>query len=100
MTLQMTAPTPRHRLTLLPEGRSTEAGADETLLQAGLRAGFPLASSCRNGTCRECRLRLVEGRIAYRIEWPGLSPEEKRDGWVLPCVAEPRADVVLAPLGD
>ncbi len=38
---------------------------------------------------------LVSGRIAYHIEWPGLSAEEKRDGLILPCVAHPLSDVVL-----
>ncbi|HEU6454319.1 MAG TPA: 2Fe-2S iron-sulfur cluster-binding protein, partial [Roseateles sp.] len=51
--------------------------------------------SCRNGTCRTCIARLVQGRIEHRIPWPGLSAEEKADGFVLPCVAEARSDVTL-----
>ena len=39
--------------------------------------------------------RLVEGRIRYRIEWPGVSADEKVEGWILPCVAEPLGDVML-----
>ena len=38
---------------------------------------------------------LLEGQVSYEIEWPGLSAEEKRDGWILPCVAQPLGDVVL-----
>ena len=65
-------------------------------LMAGARAaGIELPSSCRNGTCRACICRLVEGEVAYRIEWPGLSADEKREGWILPCVAHPRSDVVV-----
>ena len=26
---------------------------------------------------------------------PGLSLEEKQEGWILPCVALPRSDIVL-----
>ena len=81
--------------TLLPDGPRFEAHADESLLKAGLRAMAPLRSSCRNGTCRTCLCRLVSGEIAYEIEWPGLTAEEKREGWVLPCVARPLSDVVL-----
>jgi hypothetical protein len=33
--------------------------------------------------------------VDYRIAWPGLLPEEKAGGWVLPCVAYPLSDVVL-----
>ncbi len=66
-----------------------------TLLQAADAAGIELPSSCRNGTCRSCICRLVEGRVRHRIEWPGLSAEEKAEGWILPCVAEPLGDVRL-----
>ena len=86
---------PPFHATLLPDGPRFEAHADESLLKAGLRAMAPLRSSCRNGTCRTCLCRLVSGEIAYEIEWPGLTAEEKREGWVLPCVARPLSDVVL-----
>ena len=65
-----------------------EAEAGENLLQSAAKAGLTLPRMCRNGTCRACRCRLLEGRIRHRIEWPGLSAEEQREGWILPCVAE------------
>ncbi len=71
------------------------AGADQTLLQAALQAGTSLSSSCRNGSCRACICKLLAGRIEHLIEWPGLSREEKQEGWILPCVALPRSDIVL-----
>jgi len=72
------------------------AGEGESLLESAERAGIELLSSCRNGTCRTCMCRLAEGQVRYRIEWPGLSREEKAEGWVLPCVAEALSDLVLA----
>ena len=39
--------------------------------------------------------RLKSGRVAYRIEWPGLSMEEKRDGYILPCAAYPQSDLLI-----
>jgi hypothetical protein len=33
--------------------------------------------------------------VAYSIEWPGLSAEEKAEGWILPCVALARSPCVL-----
>ena len=83
------------RVTLLPAGSTFEARADESLLKAGLRAMAPMRSSCRNGTCRTCLCVLDSGSIAYEIEWPGLTREEKDEGLVLPCVARPLSDVVL-----
>jgi hypothetical protein len=34
--------------------------------------------------------------VSYLIEWPGLSAQEKTDGYVLACVAAPRSDLVLS----
>ena len=82
-------------VTLQPGGKTFPAAADQTLLLAGLAAGVTLPWSCRTGTCRTCISRLVEGRIEYRVEWPGLSYEEKAEGLILPCVAEARSDVTI-----
>ena len=68
---------------------------DLPLLVAAEHADLLLASSCRNGTCRTCICLLVSGQVTYRIPWPGLSAEEKTQGYILPCVAYPMSDVVL-----
>lgn len=94
MTGQGAAPASYHAL-LQPSGRAFAARADRTLLASAIDAGIALANSCRNGTCRACLRPLHAGRVEYRIPWPGLLPEEKAGGWVLPCVAYPQSDVVL-----
>ncbi|WP_119155706.1 2Fe-2S iron-sulfur cluster-binding protein [Caldimonas tepidiphila] len=78
-----------------PAGWRFDAPASRPLLLAALAAGIRLPSSCRNGTCRACICRLASGRVSYRIEWPGLSAEEKREGFILPCVAHPEGDLVV-----
>lgn len=85
----------RFQITL--EGESTRfwATPELTLLRASLAGNGGLLSSCRNGTCRACRCRLLAGEIHYLIEWPGLSAEEKAEGWILPCVAQARSDLLL-----
>lgn len=83
------------RVTILGTGLNFEAAPGETLLAAARRQGVLLPSSCRNGTCRECRCRVDQGHVRHTIAWPGLSADEKRDGWVLPCVAEAESDVAL-----
>lgn len=90
-------PEPVYSARLLPEGQSFDAAAGTPLLQSALQAGIFLESSCRNGTCRSCICRLASGKVSYRIAWPGLSAEEKAEGWILPCVAYPASDVVLLP---
>jgi len=78
-----------------PGGASFRVADGQPLLVAAEQAGVPLPSSCRNGTCRTCICRLRDGQVRYLIQWPGLLPEEKAEGWILPCVAYPLSDVVL-----
>ncbi|HEY1999075.1 2Fe-2S iron-sulfur cluster-binding protein [Paraburkholderia sp.] len=78
-----------------PLGRTFEAPASLTLLEAAGFADLRLPRSCRNGTCRTCLCRLVSGAVSYTIEWPGLSREEKAEGFILPCVAIAQSDLVI-----
>lgn len=87
-----------YTLTLVPLGCSVPA-AGATVLQTLEAAGIDLPSSCRNGTCRTCLCRLDAGTVRYLVEWPGLSIEEKREHYLLPCVAVATSDLVVnAPL--
>ncbi|OXS97086.1 ferredoxin [Pandoraea apista] len=94
------APKPAaHRVTVMPSGWQFDAPADTPILLAALAAGIKLPSLCRNGTCRACLCQARTGGepapVAYRIDWPGLSREEKGQGWLLPCCAYARADLVI-----
>lgn len=71
-----------------PAGLRFDAEAGTSVLMAAQAAGIRLPSSCRNGTCRACMCLMLEGSVVYCIEWPGLSRDEKEEGWILPCVAE------------
>ena len=82
-------------VTFMPQGWQFDAQSDRPLLLSAAASGITLPSSCRNGSCRTCISRLLSGQVQYRIEWPGLSIEEKRDGYVLPCVAYPQGDLTL-----
>jgi ferredoxin len=88
-------------ITLEPAGWSFTADAGATVLHAAEQAGIALPSSCRNGTCRTCICRLADGaptagRVRYLVEWPGLSADEKREGYILPCVAVALEDLTIA----
>jgi ferredoxin len=70
--------------------------APETTILAGAEAaGLTVPSSCRNGSCRTCICKLVSGEVRYLLAWPGLSVDEKREGWILPCVAVAQDDCVI-----
>jgi ferredoxin len=75
---------------------SFAAPEDRTVLASALAAGVPIASSCRTGTCRTCLRRALSGSVRYEIPWPGVLPDEKAEGFFLPCVAYPMSDLLLS----
>lgn len=95
----MTSTAGRFTIDLEPSGLQFTAAADDSLLDAALQAGVRLPNSCRNGTCRTCLCRLRSGSVQYLIEWPGVSAEEKLEGFILPCVATPLSDLVIEAPG-
>ena len=76
-------------------GAAFAAPTDQSLFASMHQAGIDWPVSCRNGTCRTCIGQLLEGQVTYDIPWPGLSLEEKRDGYCLPCIARPLGDLVI-----
>jgi len=90
---------PQFAVTLQPQAWRFDSGAEESIVLAARRAGIRMPSSCRNGTCRACRCRLLEGSVVYAVERPGLTPDEKEEGWILPCVAHARAPLVIEAPG-
>lgn len=78
-----------------PDGQQFDAWTHQPLLLSMEAGGVEWPSSCRNGTCRTCFSKLTSGQVRYDIEWPGLSADEKAEGYVLPCVAHPCSDVTL-----
>ncbi|WP_433692829.1 2Fe-2S iron-sulfur cluster-binding protein [Herbaspirillum seropedicae] len=85
----------RFLVRIQPSALQFEQVPGRSVLQSALSAGIRLPNSCRNGTCRTCMCKLSTGRIDYQIEWPGLTREEKAEGWILPCVAEAASDLEL-----
>ena len=50
---------------------------------AAVAAGY----GCRQGQCGPCATRLLQGRVIMQAE-DGLSAEQKRAGFILPCVSK------------
>ena len=95
MPTDVQAPKNAWKVLIQPSGFEFETKPDLSLLMSAQQAGIRLPSSCRNGTCRTCLCMLKQGNIRYQIEWPGLTKEEKAEGWLLPCVAVAESDLVL-----
>ena len=82
---------------LEPSGDSFTCGPGETILRAGLAAGFAMPYECASGSCSSCKGRLIEGTVEYL--WPeatGLSERDRRKGdRILCCQALPQGDCTV-----
>jgi CDP-4-dehydro-6-deoxyglucose reductase len=50
-------------VTLQTSGKSFPVQADETILDASLKAGIILAYGCKNGACGSCKGKVLGGEI-------------------------------------
>jgi ring-1,2-phenylacetyl-CoA epoxidase subunit PaaE len=67
--------------------------ADETVLEAGLRAGLDLPWSCRGGMCCTCRAKVTAGEVEMATNY-SLQPWETEAGFVLTCQSRPTSGAV------
>ena len=83
-------------ITIKPSDHRFECAGDETILAAALRANLLLPYGCRDGACGSCKSKIVEGDVNYGAHQPAtLTDIEKKQGYVLPCVARPLSAVTL-----
>jgi len=69
---------------LLPHGGAFECSGGKRLLDVAIAAGYWLPHSCRDGSCRSCHLRVVEGEVSGA-----------EDGHCLTCQSQPLSDLTL-----
>lgn len=81
-------------------GRNLQVQQGQTILLAALAAGIPYPHGCKSGRCGSCKSRLVDGEVDLLPHTPfALSPQERLDGLILACRAQPRTDATVAWLG-
>jgi toluene monooxygenase electron transfer component len=80
--------------TISIEGAATFAcGNDDTLLRAGLRAGFGIPYECNVGACGTCKVELLAGEVISNwSDAPGLSTRDQAKNRVLACQSKPLRD--------
>jgi NAD(P)H-flavin reductase/quinol-cytochrome oxidoreductase complex cytochrome b subunit len=84
------------RAVVHPGNREILVRADETLLEAGLRAGIPFPYECRNGGCGLCKATILYGKVEHApYQRSALSDAERSAGRALLCVATPLSEIEL-----
>src|SRR6202795_189071 len=74
--------------------RDVPVAAEESILDAALRAGMDLPFACKGGMCSTCRAKLVEGDARMEVNY-SLEPWELKAGFILTCQARPVSDRVV-----
>lgn len=83
-------------VTIQPSGHSFTVDSDESVLDAGLRQGFTLPYSCRDGVCGTCKGKLLQGTVDYgKHQKSTLTDAEKAAGMALFCRAQPKSDLIV-----
>ena len=78
----------------LRSGFQFELIPDMTLLEFAETVGVSLPYGCRQGQCGTCATRLLQGRVTMQAE-DGLSAEQKRAGFILPCVSKIHGSICI-----
>lgn len=85
-----------NQIRLQPSGHEFLVEEDETLLEGALRSGLNLNYHCSNGTCGECKARVLRGKVGeIRHHDYVLSEQEKTQGQILLCRASAASDMEL-----
>jgi CDP-4-dehydro-6-deoxyglucose reductase len=83
-------------ITIKPSNHQYACEADETILEAGIRHGFTMPYSCRDGVCGACKGRILQGEVDYGEYQPfALTDGEKAQGMALFCRSKPKTDLVI-----
>jgi len=86
-------------VTLSPSGHTFVVEAGETILESALRSGLAPEYGCANGSCGECKARVVSGELSeIRFHDYVIGEAEKRMGYSLLCSATAVEDTVIEAL--
>ena len=86
----------KHEIVLSPSGHTFTVEPGETILEAALRSGYAVNYHCANGTCGDCRARIVEGVVAEHLPHDYVfKGEDRNQPMLLMCRSIPGSDLTI-----
>jgi CDP-4-dehydro-6-deoxyglucose reductase len=87
------------QVTVRPSGRQFLLEGNDSILQAGVKAGLRFGYGCGSGSCGLCKARIVSGEVRPILHADyALSETEKQQGYALLCANTAVSDVVVETL--
>jgi len=87
------------QVTVRPSGRQYLLEGNDSILQAGLKAGLRFGYGCGSGTCGLCKARIVAGELRPVLHADYvLSEAERQQGYALLCANTAVSDVIVETL--
>lgn len=77
-------------------GKVVKIPGDRSVTTALEEAGVKVPTSCEQGACGTCKVKVLEGEVDHRDK--RLKPEEKDAGWFLACVSRAKGDLLVLDL--
>jgi vanillate O-demethylase ferredoxin subunit len=84
-------------LKIASSGRIVHVPAEKSALEALLDHGFEMESSCREGVCGTCVIRVLDGEPDHRDLYLTAEEREKNDAF-LPCCSRARSEALVIDL--
>jgi len=82
-----------------PSGREFLVQGNDSILQAGLKAGLGLNYGCAGGNCGLCKARVISGETRQILQSDySLSAAERAQGYLLLCAHTAVGDMVIETL--
>ncbi|CAM2172456.1 Glycine betaine monooxygenase reductase subunit [Paraburkholderia sacchari] len=82
------------KVTFAKSNREIQCGTDQHVLEAARQAGVRLPSSCAQGMCGTCKVKLVSGQVQMNHKG-GIRQREIDQGMALMCCSKPLSDLVI-----
>src|SRR3990170_3642273 len=84
------------RVSFFPDEKIVEVQVGENLLRAAMVAEVYINAPCAGeGTCGRCKVIVNKGEVETRAT-DKLTPEEKKEGYVLACLASVKSDLEVS----